>query len=81
MNYVYNDIEVKLTGRKASKPGVGGKVSVLHEITPADENNGDWKKWVPMQVLFQIEEQPKLPVPMSRTKADGSGWEDLGAPK
>jgi len=77
MNYVYNDVEVKLTGRKASKPGIGGKRSELHEITPADENNGDWKKWVPMQALFQIEEQPKLPVPMSRTKADGSGWEDV----
>lgn len=57
-SYVYQDTEVKLTGRKASKPAVtpGGKSVTLIEITPLDEDNGTWKKWVPMSVLFEIEQ-------------------------
>lgn len=53
--YVLHDTEVKLTGRKASKKGVGTKVNELVEVTPSDEDNGTWKKWVPMNTLFQIE--------------------------
>jgi hypothetical protein len=52
---VYNDGEVKLTGRIASKPGVGGKTQELVEITPIDEDQGTWKKWVPKAVLFRVQ--------------------------
>ncbi len=55
-SYVLNDVEVKLTGRKASKPGAGGKRQELVEVTPIDEDQGTWKKWVPRQTLFEIEE-------------------------
>lgn len=52
--YVLQDTEVKLTGRTASKKGVGTKVNELVEVTPSDEDNGTWKKWVPLHTLFQI---------------------------
>ena len=53
--YVLHDTEVKLTGRKASKKGLGAKTVELIEVTPVDENNGTWKKWVPMGTLFEID--------------------------
>ena len=54
-HYVSSDVEVKLTGRIAIKPGVTSKSLQLVEITPADENNGTWKKWVPFSSLFEIQ--------------------------
>jgi len=53
--YVYTDTEVRLTGRTAKRKGPGGKEQELVEITPSDEDNGTWKKWVPMSVLFEIQ--------------------------
>jgi hypothetical protein len=58
---VLQDTEVKLTGRKASKKGVGTKVNELVEVTPADQDNGNWKKWVPMNTLFEINDQEAQP--------------------
>lgn len=52
--YVLHDTEVKLTGRRASKKGVGTKTNELVEVTPFEEDNGNWKKWVPMNTLFEI---------------------------
>lgn len=57
--YVLHDLEVRLTGRTASRPTPGSKVQELVEVTPSDENEGTWKKWVPRATLFQIQEQPK----------------------
>ena len=54
-HFVLNDTEVKLTGRRATRPGPGGKVQELVEVTPADEDQGTWKKWVPRSTLFKIE--------------------------
>ncbi len=63
--YVYDGIEVELTGRTAVRKNTNIKVIVasteqqqtLHEITPFDTNvHGDWKKWVPMSTLYIIEE-------------------------
>jgi hypothetical protein len=53
--YVLNDTEVKLTGRKATRNAPGGKQQELVEVTPADEDNGTWKKWVPKSSLFEIQ--------------------------
>ena len=61
-NYVYNDTEVKLTGRVAEKsvPAVGRKstkeprIINLYEITPTDPETGSWKKWVRMVDLYEI---------------------------
>lgn len=58
--YVLNDTEVKLTGRTAKKKGIGTKINELVEVTPSDENNGNWKKWVPQSTLFEIDEQNPL---------------------
>jgi hypothetical protein len=58
--YVYTNTEVKLTGRTANKEmksarkGKEPTVHVLHEITPADPENGSWKKWVRLGELFEI---------------------------
>lgn len=65
-NYVYDETEVKLTGRKAkrAKPtqqvqrrrnvsGTGGSETILHEITPID-STFEWKKWVTMEDLFEV---------------------------
>ena len=54
--YVVDSTEVKLTGRTARKPGVSGSTLELIEITPVDEDQGTWKKWVPRQSLFVIDE-------------------------
>lgn len=58
--YVYDNAEVKLTGRKAQKKvnsrGRGGetKIHELVEITPADLENGSWKRWVKMAELYEV---------------------------
>jgi len=54
--FVHNDAEIKLTGRVARRKGPGGKEMELVEITPIDEDNGTWKKWVPQSSLFEIQE-------------------------
>lgn len=52
--YVYGETEVKLTGREATKPLVGGKKMTLVEITPLHDYDGTWKKFVPMASLLTI---------------------------
>lgn len=64
--YVYDETEVQLTGRKAkrAKPaqqvqrrrqvsGTTGSEVILYEITPVD-STFEWKKWVPMDELFEV---------------------------
>lgn len=58
--YVLNDTEVKLTGRVAKRAGPGNKQQELVEVTPAEEDNGTWKKWVPRSTLFEIQQSPLL---------------------
>jgi hypothetical protein len=55
--FVHGDIEVKKTGRTAEKPMPGGKKSVLVEITPVNDYDGTWKKWVSPSSLFFINPQ------------------------
>jgi hypothetical protein len=55
-NYVYENTEVKLTGRKASKELRSSKIDELFEITPVDTIVGTWKKWVRMAELFEVQE-------------------------
>ncbi len=56
--FVHGDIEVKKTGRTAEKPAPGGKKAVLVEITPVNDYDGTWKKWVNPSTLFSINPQP-----------------------
>lgn len=54
--FVHGETEVKMTGRKATRPLVGGKVMELVEITPVSEYDGDWKKFVNPNTLLTIVE-------------------------
>lgn len=53
--YVLGDIEVKKTGRTASKPArIGAKDVELVEVTPVNDYDGTWKKWTNPATLFII---------------------------
>lgn len=52
--FVHGEIEVKKTGRKATKPLVGGKTMELVEIIPLNEYDGTWKKFVNPNTLLTI---------------------------
>jgi hypothetical protein len=58
--YIYTDIEVKLTGRCATKQKVAPRNSVtkhldvvLYEIAPVDKDM-DWTKWVKISDMYII---------------------------
>lgn len=58
--YVYNGSEVKLTGQTAERKLAGGRrgrserVDTIYEITPANDEDGSWKKWVHLRELYEI---------------------------
>ena len=52
--YLYEDIEVKLTGRTAVKQISASRSLVLSEITPKDEQMGTWTKFVNLRTLFEV---------------------------
>ena len=63
--YVYDNTEVKLTGRTAEKKteskgsarrAASTKVDELFEITPAGNGVASWKQWVRMTDLYEIGE-------------------------
>lgn len=63
--YVFNDTEVVLTGRQSQRAikrrterSTHQTVVVKVEVTPADPENGSWKKWVNKAELFEIREDP-----------------------
>ena len=51
--YVFKDTEVVLTGKRAERK-LRTKTDVLHEIKPADGENGTWTMWVRMTDLYEI---------------------------
>lgn len=55
--FVYENVEVKLTGRTAKRSLRSGKTDVIYEVTPASTQNGTWKKWVRLQELFEVSDQ------------------------
>lgn len=57
-NYVYENIEVRKTGRKAErKLGTSTKTQQVVEITPVSSYDGDWKKWVTPDILYTIDDE------------------------
>lgn len=56
--YVYDGIEVVLTGRTASKPLRSGKSDTVVEITPLTQQVGLWRqRWVRPAELYIITKQ------------------------
>lgn len=64
-NYIYDDTEVRLTGREATKhngPGAARRTAprshldIKVEITPAELSAGSWKRWVKRDELYTITE-------------------------
>lgn len=43
--YVFDNVEVRKTGRVARKQLKSGKIDEMFEITPVDTVVGSWKKW------------------------------------
>ena len=56
--FVFGETEVKKTGRIATKPMAGGKTLTLVEITPVNDYDGTWKKFVSTNALLTIIEAP-----------------------
>lgn len=53
--YVYDNVEVVMTGRIAKRPLRSGKVDEVFEVTPVEAFDGVWKKWVREGELFEVQ--------------------------
>lgn len=53
--YVHDGVEVKKTGKKATKELVSKKLDVLYEITPTSQMVGSWTKWVRDTELYIVQ--------------------------
>jgi hypothetical protein len=53
-NYIFEDEEVVLTGRVATKKLRNNKQSIMVEIKPKSTDAGDWNKWVLPDKLFKV---------------------------
>lgn len=53
VTYVYNGVEVKMTGRRAKK-ATRRQEHVLIEVTPYNQNDGTWTKWANPSELYEI---------------------------
>lgn len=53
--YVYENVEVRKTGRKAERKLKSGKNDTVVEITPVDSITGSWRKWVSEDILFEVQ--------------------------
>ena len=55
--FVFDGVEVRVTGRMASRDSrtmTGLKKTVLVEITPCDDAESGWRKWVNPDDLFAV---------------------------
>lgn len=60
VTYVFGEFEVKKTGRVAVRTvGSTAPSQELVEITPANDYDGTWKKWVNPKALFSIVDNKK----------------------
>jgi len=67
ITYVYEAIEVRLTGRiaqrktkRATSRESGDSVEILHEIEPADKLMENWQKWVKKEDLYEVSSTREL---------------------
>lgn len=54
--YVWNNVEVRLTGRIATRMLRNKREVKLYEVEPADPEQGSFKNWVQITELYKIEE-------------------------
>jgi len=52
--YLFEDVEVRKTGREATKKLRNDKIDIRFEITPVDKMQGIWTKWVRTVDLYEI---------------------------
>ncbi len=60
--FVFNEVEVRKTGRFATKELLGGKTLTLFEVTPVHTWDGTWKKWANHNALLVINGIENSPV-------------------
>jgi len=53
--FLHEDVEVRKTGRIASRALRRGKTDERVEITPVNKIDGAWQKWVRHTDLYEIE--------------------------
>lgn len=53
--YLHEDVEVRKTGRTATRKLRNDKIDERVEITPVDKVQGVWMKWVRLSDLYEIE--------------------------
>ena len=53
--FLHEDVEVRKTGRTATRKLRNDKIDERIEITPVDKMQGVWKKWVRLTDLYEIE--------------------------
>lgn len=55
--YVFDGVEVEMTGRTATKPStLNPKTTItMYEVEPLDKESISWKKWVKLDQLFIIQ--------------------------
>lgn len=54
--FVYGNLEVRLTGKVATKKLRSGKEDTIYEIIPSNPENGSNKIWVKLTELYEIKE-------------------------
>jgi hypothetical protein len=55
--YLYQDVEVRKTGRTAERTLRNNKVDNRFEITPVQKIDGVWLKWVRDVEMYKIEKE------------------------
>jgi len=55
--YVYENVEVKKTGRTGERALRSKKIDVVIEITPVNQSLAQWKKWVHENQLYEVGEE------------------------
>ena len=53
--YVYESLEVIMTGRIATRQLRNKKVMEIFEIKPVNPQDGSWKKWVQKKDLYKVQ--------------------------
>ena len=53
-SYIFEGVEIKPTGKTASRKTRSGKEETIHEVTPVSQQIGSWKEWVDLTTLYIV---------------------------